>query len=66
VINSTNQITDANYGLDSTLESKVNINKQEDITPTLQKEFIARRNLYAKERKDQQTARDAPLVAVRS
>jgi hypothetical protein len=40
--------------------------KKEDTTPALQKEFIARRNLYAKERKDQQTARDAPLVAVRS
>ena len=38
--------------------------KKEDTTPTLRKEFTARRDLYAKEREDQQTARDAPLVAV--
>jgi hypothetical protein len=40
--------------------------KKEDTTPALKKEFTARKCLYAKEREDQQRARDAPLVAVGS
>jgi len=42
--------------------------KKEDKTPTLQKEFITRRDLYAygKEREDQQRGCDTPLVAVGS
>jgi hypothetical protein len=40
--------------------------KKEDTTPALRKEFTARKDLYAKEREDQQRARDAPLVAVGS